>query len=232
MQGVWGLSSKHVAGILAAMIIAAFAAPARAQTGAASITGIVTDQGGGALQGVVVVAMNQATFVTYSALTNQAGVYTMPALPVGTYVVNVEVTGFKTVATRPMPIEANQIARLDVTLELGAVEDTVEVAGTSPLLNTANAAVGEVVSGTTAIALPLNGRNTGQLTLLLPGAVSPNPNSFTAIRNFGSGRPYVNGHREQANNYLLDGIDMNESIDNLVPYQPSPDALAEISIET
>ena len=62
--------------------------------------------------------------------------------------------------------------------------------------------------------------------------VSPNPSTFTAIRNFGGGRPYVNGNREQTNNYTIDGVDMNESIDNLVAYQPSPDALAEISVET
>ena len=62
--------------------------------------------------------------------------------------------------------------------------------------------------------------------------MSPNPSSFTAIRNFGSGRPFVNGNREQTNNYTIDGVDMNESIDNLVAYQPSPDALAEISVET
>ena len=84
----------------------------------------------------------------------------------------------------------------------------------------------------TLSALPLNGRNTGQLSLLLPGVVTPNPSSFTAIRNFGSGRPFVNGNREQTNNYTIDGVDMNETIDNLVAYQPSPDALAEISVET
>ena len=80
--------------------------------------------------------------------------------------------------------------------------------------------------------MPLNGRNFSQLSLLLPGVVTTEPDSFTQPKNFGSGRPYVNGQREQANNYMLDGIDMNEPIDNLLPYQPSPDALAEIRVET
>ncbi len=80
--------------------------------------------------------------------------------------------------------------------------------------------------------MPINGRNTGALSLLLPGVVSPNPSTFSEIRNFGGGRPYVNGNREQTNNYMIDGVDMNESIDNLVAYQPSPDAIAEISVET
>ena len=80
--------------------------------------------------------------------------------------------------------------------------------------------------------MPLNGRNFSQLSLLLPGAISTDPNSFTEPKNFGSGRPNVNGQREQSNNYTLDGIDMNEPIDNLLPYQPSPDALAEVRVET
>ena len=112
------------------------------------------------------------------------------------------------------------------------MQETVEVSSEAQVLQTESATVGEVISGTTLSALPLNGRNTGQLSLLLPGAVTPNPGSFTAVRNFGGGRPFVNGNREQTNNYTIDGVDMNETIDNLVAYQPSPDALAEISVET
>ena len=82
-------------------------------------------------------------------------------------------------------------------------------------------------------SLPLNGRNANQLALLLPGAITPNPDSFTGARNSGGGgRPYINGNREQTNNFLIDGVDMNETVDNRIAYQPSPDALAEISVET
>jgi hypothetical protein len=232
MQGARCRCSRFALAALATIVFITAAVPADAQTGAASITGIVSDDTGAAMQDVIVVATNEATFVTYSAVSNAAGVYTLTSLPVGTYVVSSDLTGFKPVVTSPMAVEANQIARLDLRLQLGAVEDVVEVVGASPLLKTENATVGEIISGTTATTLPLNGRNTNQLTLLLSGVVTPNPASFTALRNFGSGRPYVNGHREQANNYTLDGIDMNESIDNLLPYQPSPDALAEISVET
>jgi hypothetical protein len=165
-------------------------------------------------------------------VSNAAGNYTVTSLPVGSYIVKAELSSFKTAATKPIQVEAMQIVRIDFKLELGSLEETVEVSGESPVLQTESATVGEVISGTTLTALPLNGRNTGQLSLLLPGVVTPNPSSFTAIRNFGSGRPFVNGNREQTNNYTIDGVDMNESIDNLVAYQPSPDALAEISVET
>jgi hypothetical protein len=206
---------------------------ALAQTGAASLTGIVTDQSGAAVPGATVTATNQATNVDYTAVSNEAGNYTVTSLPVGVYVVKAELARFKIAATKPIQMEARQIVRLDFKLELGGMEETVEVRSEAQVLQTESATVGEVISGTTLSALPLNGRNTGQLSLLLPGVVTPNPSSFTGARNTGGGgRPYVNGNREQTNNYTIDGVDMNETIDNLVAYQPSPDALAEISVET
>ncbi len=205
---------------------------ASAQTGAATLTGIVTDQSGAPVPGATVTATNQATNVDYTAVSNDAGNYTITSLPVGAYVVKAELARFKTAATKPIQMEAQQIGRQDFKLELGGLEETVEVSSESQVLQTESATVGEVISGTTLTALPLNGRNSGQLSLLLPGVVTPNPSTFTGSRNFGGGRPYVNGNREQTNNYTIDGVDMNESIDNLVAYQPSPDALAQISVET
>ena len=222
--------SSAVLFLLAAALLVSTSATA--QTGAASLTGIVSDQSGSSVPGATVTATNQATNVTYVAVSNEAGNYTVTSLPVGTYVVKAELSNFKTAATKPIQVEAMQIVRIDFKLELGALQETVEVSSESQVLQTESATVGEVISGSTLSALPLNGRNTGQLSLLLPGAVTPNPGSFTAIRNFGGGRPFVNGNREQTNNYTIDGVDMNETIDNLVAYQPSPDALAEISVET
>jgi hypothetical protein len=217
------------------LVVGLFVYPvtALAQTGAASVTGIVTDQSGATVPGATVTATNQATNVVYTALSNEAGNYTITSLPVGTYVVKAELASFKTAATKPIQAEAMQVVRIDFKLELGSLEQTVEVTGETPVLQTENATVGEVISGTTLQALPLNGRNASQLSLSLPGVVTPNPGSFTGARNTGGGgRPYVNGNREQTNNYTIDGVDMNESIDNLIAYQPSPDALAEISVET
>ncbi|PYR38881.1 MAG: hypothetical protein DMF93_15265 [Acidobacteria bacterium] len=207
-------------------------ATAFAQTGAASLTGIISDQTGAKVPGATVTATNQATNVSYTAVSNETGNYTITSAPVGTYVLKAELSGFKTATTNPIQVEAKAIVRMDFTLQLGAIEETILVAGQAPLLQTESVTVGQVISGTTVVGLPLNGRNTGQLSLLLPGTVTVNPGSFTAVRNFGGGRPYVNGNREQTNNYMVDGVDMNESIDNLVAYQPSPDALAEISVET
>jgi 4-hydroxy-L-threonine phosphate dehydrogenase PdxA len=103
-----------------------------AQTGAASITGLLTDQSGAAAAGATVIATNQATNVAYTAVSNEAGNYTITSVPVGTYVVKAELSGFKTVTTRPITVEAKQIARLDFKMEVGALEDTVEVTAAAP----------------------------------------------------------------------------------------------------
>ena len=186
--------------------------PAIAQTGAASLTGIVTDQSGATVPGATVTATNQATNVVYTAVSNQAGNYTVTSLPVGTYVVKAEVSSFKTAATKPIQMEAMQIVRIDFKLELGALAETVEVSSEAQVLQTESATVGEVISGTTLTALPLNGRNTGQLSLLLPGVVSPNPSTFTAVRNF-ERRPALRQREPRADQQLHDRRRRHERVD-------------------
>src|SRR4029078_11395765 len=115
--------------------------------------------------------------------------YSIAYLAVDAYIIKMELSGFKTAATKPIQMEAKQVVRLDFKLELGAVEETVEVTTQTQVLQTETTTVGQVISGTTLSSLPLNGRNTGQLSLLLPGAVSPNPSTFTAILNVGTGGP-------------------------------------------
>jgi hypothetical protein len=206
-------------------------ADARAQTGTATITGLISDDTGASLPGVTVTATNQATNVEYVAVTNQEGNYTITPVTVGTYVIKAVLSGFRTHSTAPVVLEARQVARLDFKMGVGLAE-TVQVTETTPILQTETTTVGEVLSGNTVQSLPLNGRNTGQLTLLLPGTVTYNPRGFTNIGSINMNRPFVNGNREQTNNFTVDGLDVNETIDNRVAYQPSPDALAEISVET
>ena len=202
-----------------------------AQAHFASLTGTITSTDGLPVPNVEVVATNEATQVTYTAKSNDQGLYTISALPIGTYVVKAQAPNFRLFQTNPIKLESGQNARVDIALAVGATEQ-VEVTAVSPILQTQDAVVGEVISGTTIDRMPLNGRNFSQLSLLLPGVITTEPDSFTQPKNFGAGRPFVNGQREQENNYTLDGVDMNEPIDNLLPYQPSPDALAEVRVET
>src|SRR5689334_23068503 len=203
-----------------------------AQTHFASVTGTITSKSDGTpVADVDVVATNVATQVTYPAKTNGEGLYTISALPIGTYKVRAQATGMQPHETNVIQLESGQTARIDIQMTLG-VEQQVEVTGVSPILQTQDAVVGEVISETTIKGMPLNGRNFSQLSLLLPGVMTTAPDLFSDATNYGQGRPYVNGQREQENNYTLDGVDMNEAVDNLLPYKPSPDALAEVRVET
>ncbi len=204
-----------------------------AQTITGAITGTVTDSSGAVVPNVKVTATNVDTNLAYTALTNDAGVYNLVFVPVGSYTVAAEAPGFKKITLEPIRLEVNRTARVDISMEVGQVTEAVEVTGIAPILQTETTQTGDVITSTQATDLPLNGRNFLSLTLLVPGAITPNPNSFTSpSRSFGGGRPYVNGNREQTNNFLLDGVDINESIDNLVGYNPNVDALQEINVLT
>ena len=213
------------------LVLAITPLPSSAQTGLATVTGLVTDNSGAAVPGVTVTATNQATNVDYTGISNDAGAYLITGVPIGTYVVRSELTGFKSVQSN-VSLSASQTARVDFKLDVGAVEEKVEVVATGAVLQTENAVVGQTMQREQVEKLPIQGRNLATATLYAAGVTTPNPASFNDLKNTGGGRPYVNGQREQGNNFMLDGVDMNDAIDNLIAYQPSPDAVEQVSVET
>src|ERR1700722_15681018 len=200
----------------------------------ASVIGTVTDPKGAALPGATVTATSQERGQTYTALTNDSGLYRIPQLPVGTYVVKVEKTGFSTASYPAFVLVLNQVARVDVAMKVGQATETVEVTGSAPILATEATQVDTVINAATNDNMPLASRNYVQLTLLSPGAVSTDPSSFNNGNNTGGygGRPLINGNREQANNFMLDGMDNNQVSDNLLGYTPAPDAILEFNLIT
>jgi carboxypeptidase family protein len=229
---------KHTVKVLQACVLVlgsvfAFTGSCLAQTYTATLTGTVTDPSGAAVANVKVMAVNQGTKLEYTAQTSDSGVYTIPFLPIGEYIVMVEAQGFKKLVSNPIKLEVNQIARIDLKMVIGDLSQEVTINEGAPVLQTENVTVGQVITGNTTVNLPLNGRNFQQLTLLVPGAVSPNPGGFNnvSLQN-GQGRPYVNGNREQGNAFLLDGISIDETIDNRIGYKPNVDAIAEFKVET
>ena len=123
----------------------------------------------------------------------------------------------------------NQIGRIDFLLKVGNVSESVEVNATPPLLQTDSEQLGQIIDARSITAAPLATRNYVQLTLLAAGTVHPSPRFTSGLTTCGSGRPYVNGNREQANNFMLDGMDNNQVSDNLVGYAPSVDAIQEFN---
>src|SRR6185437_14696074 len=159
-----------------------------------------------------------------------SGFYNLPRLPVGRYEVRAEDSGFQAAIKPEVILQLNQNARIDFALQVGDVSQTVEVTSAAPILQTESTQLGQVIDARTNTALPLASRNYVQLTLLAAGSVHPDPSSFkNGQTTAGSGRPYVNGNREQANNFILDGIDNNQVSDNLVGYTPSVDAIQEFN---
>jgi hypothetical protein len=204
-----------------------------AQEVTATVTGTVTDSSGAAVAGALVNVKSVERGVVYSATTNDVGLYRVPQLPVGNYEVRVEKAGFASVAYPAFTLSLNQVARIDVEMKLGQVTETVQVTGAAPILKTESTQVDTIIDAATNDALPLATRNYVELTLLSPGAVHPDPSSFNNGDNVASGgRPFINGNREQANNFLLDGMDNNEVSDNLLGYTPSPDAIQEFNLIT
>src|SRR5262249_39826578 len=150
----------------------AFAATALGQT--AQVTGRISDQSGAVVPGAQVTVTNQKTGIGRDSVSNGEGYFTIPLLPPGEYRIGVKKDGFKPVVRPDVALNVEQVARLDFTLETGAVSDTVTITSDAPLMNTETSSVGQVVDNKTVVTLPLNGRNYSQLAALAPGA-TPNP---------------------------------------------------------
>lgn len=201
------------------------------QTITGTFTGTVSDATGAVIPNVKITATNTGTNLPASATTNRYGVYNLLFLPVGSYNIVAESAGFKKAQTGPFSLETNQIARVDLKLEIGDASQSVTVDATSVALQTESTQTGGTLDSTKLTSLPLNGRNFASLTLLVPGAITTNPQGIATSQRFQS-RPFVNGNREQTNNFMLDGVDVNDSMDNRIGYQPSVDALEEVKVLT
>jgi hypothetical protein len=220
-------------GIVFLMVVALLctANAAWAQEVTATITGTVADPSGAAIVGATVTAKSVERGLNFKAVSSDVGIYRISQLPVGNYELRVEKDGFQTSVYPAFELVLNQIARIDIQMKMGQVTSTVEVTGAAPLLKTEATLVDTIIDSQTNDALPLATRNYVELTLLSPGAVHPDPSSFNNGDNVNSGaRPFINGNREQANNFLLDGMDNNQVSDNLLGYTPSPDAIQEFNL--
>jgi hypothetical protein len=204
-----------------------------AQEVTAAITGRVTDPTGASVANAAVIARDVDRGTVWKTETNTDGAYNISRLPVGNYEVRVEMTGFQAAVHVPFNLVLNQVARIDFSLVLGQVSQTLEVTAGTPLLQTENTHVGSVMQSSVIANLPLQTRNYNQLAMLVPGAVTLSPASFnTGQKTFNAARPQLNGNREQANYYILDGLDNNEFVDNNVAYSPNVDAIEEFNVVT
>ena len=224
----WGLLLTFVLGMLVAATI-----PAMGQEVTAAIVGTVTDPSGAPVAGAAVTATDTERGTVWTAKTNDTGAYNLLRLPIGSYKVKVAAQGFQSAEQSAFTLVLNQTARVDVQLKVGQVSETVEVTSAAPQLQTESTEVSTLIDSNTMTSMPLAARNYVQLTLLSPGATHVNPESISLPQNMlNAGRPYINGNREQANSFLLDGQINNESKNNETAYNPGLDAIQEFNLIT
>ena len=225
---IWGLLV-----LLGLATLAGVLTPAWSQEVTAAIVGTVTDSSGAPIKGASVTAQDTDRGTVWTAQTNDTGAYNLLRLPVGNYTVKVSAQGFQSAQQAPFTLVLNQTARVDMQLKVGKVSETVEVSGAAPILQTQSTEVSTLIDANTNVSLPLASRNYLQLTLLAPGATNVNPDGMRQPQNMlNSGRPYINGNREQANEYLVDGILNSEDKNNETGYTPSVDAIQEFNLIT
>jgi hypothetical protein len=206
---------------------------ARAQDVTATITGTVTDPTGAPVAGATVTAHDTERGTMWTSVTNEAGIYNLIRIPVGTYDLKVEQKGFQKSVVEPFTLVLNQTARIDIQLRMGAVSESVEVLGAAPVLQTESTEVSTLIDSKTLTTLPLASRNYIQLALLSPGTATNNPDALTTPHIMtDEGRPFINGNREQAIEFFLDGVVNDEEKNNEVAYQPNADAIQEFNLIT
>jgi hypothetical protein len=205
-----------------------------AQQETATITGEIRDANGSAVPKATITVTNVETNFSVKSETNDQGIYTVPSLKPGPYSITVEKAGFKKSVRSGVTLQVNQVARLDVNMQVGELTTAVEVVEAAALLETETSSRGSVIDQKKIVDLPLNGRDYNQLALLSPGVLPGTPR--LASVNF-KGVLNVNGNRTFNNVFLLDGVDnisYSNSFrgENVQLVQPSIEALQEFKIQT
>ena len=208
-----------------------------AQFETATVLGTVRDASGAVIQRSKVTLENVKTGVTNVAQTNEVGNFDFINVPIGTYRIRAEAPGFKTAVAEQFTVTVNARQRVELTLAVGDTTQTVEVKAAAAALETDSSERGQIVSSTTIVNLPLNGRYYSDLALLTPGVRKSVFGMDQSSSNFRESSFNVNGLRNSLNNFQVDGVDNNAYNTSNQGYssqavQLSPDAIAEFKVQT
>ncbi len=214
------------------------AAPAAAQETGGSIRGTITDAQSAVLPGVTITLKNEGTNAVQTTVTNEQGAFAFSFVPIGRFTFTAELQGFSTAKQEPFDVRVGDRLRIDLSLQVGALSETVIVTAESLLLDTTSASRGQVISREQVADLPLLGRNPFMLALTTPGV------QYTPALASRSNRPFDNGGMDSfsisggvgtTNEFLLDGVpntgQERGGVGNL-SFVPSPDATAEFKVQT
>ena len=214
------------------LLLLVFAASAFAQT-TASIQGTVADQSGAAVVGAKVTVKNTALGIERTAQTNSTGSYEVPALPPGTYNVQVQMNGFETQLAKDLLLQVSQNSVQNFSLKVASTTEVVTVEATAPVIESTTITVGQTINQRTVQEIPLNGRHFVDLGLLIPGSVTPPQNGFLTapLRGQGSFAFNTAGNREDTVNFMVNGINLNDMVQNQITFQPSINTVSEFKVD-
>ncbi len=231
---------KHLCAAVALFAFVLFACALASASITGSISGVVTDTSGAVVSGASVVAIDTQTGVKTSVTTDAKGFYNLPMLAIGTYDLEIRHPGFKTYQKTGLVIDANAALRADASLNVGAISEKVEVRTDAVHVETQSTQMGEVIDSKRIEAVPLNGRSYTDLLALQPG-VSPYTSTDSGTAGISdrspdgglnSGNQSVNGQRETANGFMVNGSNVEEGKNNGAAIIPNLDSISEFRIIT
>lgn len=222
--------------LIAGLLLMLAATGLWAQQTTADVLGTVTDMSGGVLPGVKITVHNLDTGADYTGTSDNAGNYTVPLLPVGRYSMKAVDSGFKTWTVPQVALAIGDRLRQDVRLEVGTLEQAVEVTASSPALQTDSSSLSNLINSNALQDLPLNGRNFVVLAQLTAGSAEGEPTGLPSGTRPDDRRltsaVSVNAQPTSFNNFMIDGMDDNERFIGTVIVKPAVDALQEMKIQT
>jgi Carboxypeptidase regulatory-like domain len=222
--------------IMGMLLVICLVTKAFAQVDTATIVGTVKDASGAVIPGASITATEVNTGIKTDVKTDANGNYVITPLKIGAYSLTVDAQGFQKVVRQNIVLNVQSGVRVDFSLQVGSVTQTVEVSGAPPLVQTTDASLGSVVGSQQVEELPLNGRRYTDLAALTSGVakVTEGPvNGGSSPTNGNAGGSFaVNGTRGDQNNFVLDGIQNNSNDNGDISFLSSPDAIAEFKIQT
>lgn len=210
------------------------------QTTSTTILGTVQDSSGSVISGAKITLLNIRTGVKAETTSTSSGDYTFPLINIGDYTVSAEISGFKSASRNGVLVQINEKVRVDFKMEVGQVNERIQVTAEIAQLKTDEASLGNVVEQRRLVELPVNGRNVGNLAVLQPGVMFGSRGGLDGQTGGGGGIPIpgqtiaivANGQRETNQHATLDGVVATEARVNTVPFSPSPEAMEEVKVLT
>ena len=219
------------ASVLATLLL--LLAPGAAAQSTASITGTVTDATGAVVPNAGVTVRNQDTGETRATQSDPAGIYVVPSLPVGRYSVEVKANGMQTMVVSDVPVDVRAQVRQDFSLKVAATTETIQIQAAAPVVEGSSVSVGTTVTQKIVQEIPLNGRHFIDLAYLTAGTMAPPANGFLTAPLRGQGSFAINtgGAREDTTNFMINGINVSDPVQNQITFQPVINTVEEFKID-